>query len=198
MEAPAAEKISSNISAPLETVVVTGLGAPERAALTCTSATRAVTMMTAIIAKRRRSSRYVKMRLSRRFMRCRVCFRYRQRKSQPAQRSNENSEREAHHRVKVAVDPLDERSAVALNAVRARLVHRLAGRDVRIDFILVQSVERHARALAMLRALASVEGDGERRMHQVRAAGEIAQHACGLGAIRRLIVRDAVDVDDRI
>ena len=50
----------------------------------------------------------------------------------PEQREHP-SDREPHHREVVAVDPLDDRGAVALDAVRARLVHRLARGDVGAD-----------------------------------------------------------------
>jgi hypothetical protein len=56
---------SSTAIALVVSAAVTGLGAPARAALTCTNASNAATIITEITAKSRRSSRYVKMLLPR-------------------------------------------------------------------------------------------------------------------------------------
>src|SRR5207244_5137205 len=47
-------------------------------------------------------------------------------------------ERQAHHAEKVAADPHHQRGTFSLNRVRARLVHRLPGRDVRRDLLVRQ------------------------------------------------------------
>ena len=48
---------------------------------------------------------------------------------------------ESHHGEVVAVDALDDRRAEALNAVRAGLVHRLAGIDVALDLVVARARE---------------------------------------------------------
>src|SRR5215210_4455454 len=50
-------------------------------------------------------------------------------------------ERQPHHREVVALDALDNRGAVALDSVSARLIHRLSSRDVRIDLVFGQATE---------------------------------------------------------
>src|ERR1035437_23524 len=45
---------------------------------------------------------------------------------------------ESHHAEVVAIHALDDRRTIALNAVRARLVHRLARRDVGVDLVVAQ------------------------------------------------------------
>src|SRR5579884_639943 len=107
--------------------------------------------------------------------------RYRQSESQPAQRMDEACEREPHDGIKIAFNTLDERGAVALDAVGTGLVHGFPGCDVLGDLLLVERKKRHERALAMLHQSVSLRnGKRESRMHQMRAAGEIEQHPLGV------------------
>src|SRR3954468_15741413 len=57
------------------------------------------------------------------------------------QQSHQPYDRQAHDREIVAFNPLDDRGAKALNPVSAGFIHRLAGRDVRVDLVIGQLPE---------------------------------------------------------
>src|SRR6185437_772024 len=67
--------------------------------------------------------------------------------SQIAEQAHEAIERQSHHGEVIAVDSFDDRGTIALDAVRARLVHRLSGVDVALDLVGVELAKRDAHLL---------------------------------------------------
>ena len=106
-------------------------------------------------------------------------------------------DRQADHRVRRTFDPLDEETAVALDRVRARLVHRLRRADVPSDPDLTQLLELDVcgtdEALGV-----SVVDKRDRRVNGVDPAGETSQHAGRLLAVPGLAQDFVVQLDDGI
>src|SRR5688500_1549707 len=115
----------------------------------------------------------------------------------PAEEPDQPGQREPHDGEVVPIDALDDRRAVSLNAVRARLVHGLPGGDVALDLVIVELAERDVHRFHLrLHAAAARHRHGG--MHHVPAPGEGAEHAASIGPVTRLAEDLAIHLDDGV
>src|SRR5262249_8773333 len=106
-------------------------------------------------------------------------------------------ERQAHDAGVTAVELGDERLRAALDGVRARLVGRLAARDVGVDVGVRQLGEAHPR-FAHDELDAHVERYCDRGEHAMLASREQAQHRRRVRRVERLAEYRVVDGDDGV
>lgn len=125
-------------------------------------------------------------------------LRRRQRESQPAKRSNEAREREAHNRVKVAVDSLDERCRAPLYSIGARFVHRLTRGDVFRDFGFRESEEGDRRTARFLYGNVAPVNYAVRGVHEMPASRKHAQHGGGFGGFAWFSKREPIQIDNGV
>ncbi|KDE47431.1 hypothetical protein DI44_13235 [Geobacillus sp. CAMR5420] len=72
----------------------------------------------------------------------RFCFYLCWRPPEPAQFPDRPRQRQADDRQIVAFDPFDKQGGAALDAIRPRLVHRLPGRNIGGDFLVIELPKR--------------------------------------------------------
>ena len=104
-------------------------------------------------------------------------------------------DRQSHHAEEVAVDPLHQRRPVSLDAVRARLVHRLPRRDVGLEEGVVEPAEDDVGDVRRL-VQGLVGHQRDRGHHLVRAALQLPEHPERIGGVERLL-QHLVPHDDR-
>jgi len=110
---------------------------------------------------------------------------------------HQESQGEAHHGEVVTIDACDDRRAEPLDAVRASLVHRLAGGDVARDVRRGQLAKRDVYRFD-IRHDDAVARDGDRGKHQVLARRKPAQHGGRLGFVAGLAKDVAVHDHDGV
>src|SRR5688500_15681893 len=84
--------------------------------------------------------------------------------------------RQTHHREIVAAHPLDQRCAITLDAIRARLVHRLTGTYVRFRRQPLERAKLYVYHFDLIIRLSARRGNSDPGRDLVRAALEPQEH----------------------
>jgi hypothetical protein len=108
------------------------------------------------------------------------------------QQPQHQPDRQPHHAEEVAIDPLHQGSTVALDAIGAGLVQRLASGDVGLEQVVVAGPECHRRDVGGL-PHDPIRDQGHRGDHLVGAALQLAEHAERVRGIHRLLVEMIIE-----